>query len=106
MDEINASEPQIKSGEWPNCSFIRGACVLDQLEQALGPEIMASLLAFILEPQAGARLSLQRNQKEFTSQITGPVVRGAGAVVGLGEFQTQQRKFEGIGRITPDRNGS
>ena len=58
--------------------FVEAQCLLEQLGRALGPEIMGSLFAFILSPIPGSRLSLQRNQNEFTSQITGPVVRSGG----------------------------
>ena len=78
---------------WPECPMIEGRCLLEQLGQALGPEILESLFRFILAPQPGSRLSLQRNQNEFTSQFTGPVSRGGGSLVGLPEFQALWRKL-------------
>ncbi|MCH7714224.1 MAG: hypothetical protein IIC99_11440 [Chloroflexi bacterium] len=67
--------------------------MLDEIGQKLGPEIMESLVAFILALQTGSRLSLQRNQNEFTSQLTGPVRRSSSSLVELSDFQSLLHKF-------------
>lgn len=68
-------------------------CLLQKLAQAIGPEIFESLVKFILAPQAGSRLSLQRNQNEFTCQLTGPVARSSSSLVDRSDFQDLFRKF-------------
>ena len=77
----------------PECSLLEGRRLLEQLAQALGPEILESLVTFILEPRPGSRLSLQRNQNDFTSQLTGPVVRSSSSPVELSDFRDLMRKI-------------
>jgi hypothetical protein len=106
MDKTRADEPRIMGGRWSDCTFLDGRCLVDQIGEALGPQIMECLMRFILAPQAGARLSLQRNQSEFTSQVTGPVTRSAVSVASLSDSQPHQSKSAGNGRITPRQNRS
>ena len=93
MNQSRAENPQITGAPWPECPAQEGVCLLERLGQALGPEIFASLVTFILVPQSGSRLSLQRNQNEFTSQLTGPVCRSSGSPVELTDFQDLMRKL-------------
>jgi len=93
MNEDFEPTPRDANGSWPNCPQFEGDCLLHLIGQALGPEIMESLVTFILTPLPGSRLSLQRNQNEFTSQITGPVAHSSGTSVGLSEYRALQRKL-------------
>ena len=93
MSHIHERDPETISLEWPQCPFLEGRCLLDQLGQALGPEILESLLAFTFEPQPGSRFSLQRNRNEFTAQITGPVARSTGPQVRLSDYQSIRRNL-------------
>ncbi len=86
-DSPNSSPP------WPYCPMIGGRCLIEELGEALGSEILETLVTFILAPQPGARLSLQRNQNEFTSQLTGPVTRTADTASGLSDYQALRRQL-------------
>lgn len=87
MDRFHHTDTKIDNFPWPECPMIEGRCLLEQLGRALGPEILESLITFILEPRPGSRLSLQRNQNEFTSQFTGPVARSTSSLVELSDVQ-------------------
>ena len=87
MSQINEQDPRTIELKWPECPFLESRCLLDELGQALGPENMEALMTFILVVQPGSRLSLQRNQNEITSQLTGPVLRGSSDQVALSDFQ-------------------
>ena len=93
MSQNNETDPHTIRVQWPKCPFIGGQCLLDELGQALGPEILESLLAFTFEPQPGSRFSLQRNRNEFTAQITGPVARSTGPQVRLSDYQSIRRNL-------------
>lgn len=75
------------------CPGFGGRCLVDEIAQVLGSEILETLIKFILDPQPGARISLQRNQNEFTSQLTSPVTRSNKSTVGLSEIQTLGRNL-------------
>ena len=79
-------EPQVNRPTWPDCPLLERRCLLEQLGRVLGPEVIESLVAFALAPQAGSRLSLERNQNEFTAQLTGPVRRSSSSLVALSDF--------------------
>ena len=93
MNEKFERDTRVESSSWPDCPSLERQCLLEQLGQALGEEIMESLVAFILAPQPGSRLTLQRNQNEFTSQLTGPVRRSNGSTIGLSDYQALRRKL-------------
>ena len=93
MSQGRAENPQITEAPWAKCPAQEGVCLLERLGQALGTEIFESLVTFVLAPQSGSRLSLQRNQNEFTSQLTGPVCRSSGSRVELSDFQDLLRKL-------------
>ena len=93
MNEKFERDTQVESPSWPDCPLLERQCLLEQLGQALGEEIMESLVAFILTPQPGSRLTLQRNQNEFTSQFTGPISRSSGTSISLSDHQALRRKL-------------
>ena len=93
MNRVHHTVPKITDSPWPECPMIDGRCFVEALGRALGPEIFESLVTFILEPQPGSRLSLQRNQNEFTSQFTGPVARSTSSLVELSDIQALLRKL-------------
>ena len=75
MSHIHERDPETIGLEWPQCPFLEGRCLLDQLGQALGLEVFESLVMFILAPQPGTMLNLQRIDNEFISQFTEPMAR-------------------------------
>ena len=88
MSDIPERDPQSIGSEWPQCPFLEGRCLLDQLGQALGRELCESLVMFILAPKPGSELSLQRNEKDFISQLTEPMARSTGSQASLSDYQS------------------
>ena len=58
MTQGRIEGPPINQAPWPVSSPHERSLLLEQLGQALGPEIFESLVTFILAPQTGSRLSL------------------------------------------------
>lgn len=93
MNANQVGDPSEDNPPWPFCPALGGRCLLEEIGRALGKEILESLFTFILAPQPGSRLSLQRNQNEFTSQFTGPVARTAGTTPGLSDYQALRQNL-------------
>ena len=93
MNHNPGREFQMNDTTWPNCCSLERQCLLVELGQALGEDIFESLVKFILAPQPGSRLSLQRNQNEFTSQFTGPISRSSKTSISLSDYQALRRKL-------------
>ena len=80
--------------DWPHCIQIDDVCPVYELCKLLGITVFDSLVEFSACAQAGSRLTLQRNQSEFTSQITGSVQKAGGNVIdvdGLKQFNKKIR---------------
>lgn len=59
------------------CSLPGRDCIVVQLAEVLGANILESIVDFSLTAFPGSRLTLQRNRGEFTLQVTGPIQRSA-----------------------------
>ena len=57
------------------CSSHGGHCLVAQLANVLGSNILECIVDFSLNAFPGSRLTLQANRDEFTLQVTGPIER-------------------------------
>ncbi len=68
--------PLMRSGDvWPRCVCTGGACLAFELAGQLGVPAAAEVLDFIAHAEPGARLTLQRNRDDITTQVVSPVRR-------------------------------
>ena len=77
MYNSNAQKISVETIASSPCSLPGGDCLVAQLAEVLGANILESIVDFSLTAFPGSRLSLQRNRSEFTLQVTGPIQRSA-----------------------------
>ncbi len=58
---------------WPYCENAGGNCPSFDMGHALGRRILATFVAFVASAEPGSRLTLQRNRRGFSLQVTGAV---------------------------------
>jgi len=73
----NSNSQKISTETIPSspCSLQGGHCLVAQLANVLGANILESIVDFSMNALPGSRLTLQRNSGEFTLQVTGPIQR-------------------------------
>ena len=94
MLHLDSAVAGIEKSQWPNCPTIGGVCLTHDLAEALGGNILESLMTFVMEAEQGARLILQSNRDGFSLQFTGPVQRNTNGKPGLEELRILRGKID------------
>lgn len=66
----------VASPAWPYCPALRGTCLAVGLMEAMGQNVLDTLVTFVKGAEDGSRLTLQKNRDGLTTQVTWAVQKG------------------------------
>ncbi len=61
---------------WPYCPALHATCLAVDCIEALGQNVLDTLVSFVKEAEDGSRLTLQKNRDGLTTQVTWAVQKG------------------------------
>lgn len=61
---------------WPYCPALRRTCLVVGLMEAMGQNVLDTLVTFVKGAEDGSRLTLQKNRDGLTTQVTWAVQKG------------------------------